>query len=840
MRKVKNQACISNIARKSMLENKKRNVILLIAIMLTTVMLTTLFTVGSSIMKSIEISTMYQVGTNCHAGFKFLTQEEYDELATDTKISDLSYNIIVGNSESEELREDYTEIRYAEAECAKHSYSYPDTGKLPEKYNEIATCTAVLDDFGLPHELGQKIQLKMSNGMKFYEGEFVVCGIWEKPASTVTNQIYVSKAFQEEFSPVWKDRKDYDQAMNKNSYCGSINPSFNFPTAFNLSGQMEQLKERHGFGDEINDGINWAYSTSEIDFTSVMIVGIILGMIVISGYLIIHNIFLIAVITDIHYYGLLKTVGTTNRQLKKIVLQQAAILSSVAIPAGLIAGFVTSYFVFPLIVTSLTVDKCEITPNIWVFLACGLFAWFTVRISCVKSCRFIRKISPVEAVRYVDASAGKLGKSRKSKKVTIRSMAWENIKRNRHRTVAVVLSMALSIVMINVTVSLVSSMDEEKYISDYANADFTVADASVMNRYALGQGTEGVNFRDMERMSSFSGVESSGAIYMSESLQSLDGLPYERFLELYEEHPDWFIYDMSEKKYYDEIVYDNKAIDSHIYGVDKIVFDKMDMDTKSVDWEKFNSGKYAIVSSPVESDGNDSKYAYYQAGDKLALTLPDGSSREYEVIGNGDVSYSMGPGHSHGMDINITISSSEYKDLFPKSKGALKYFMNVEDTDLEAAEEFVSDYCDNISTTLSYTSRETYLKDFQKKIDMFLIVGGALSAMLALIGILNLINLTYTSIQERMQELKMLGAIGMTKKQIRSTLSYEGIFLGILTFAIVFSFGQLLNYIIVCMVAGQMIVFRYQYVVWPMLACVPVFMIIAATIPIIIVKKGKL
>ena len=62
-----------------MLANKKRNIILLIAIVLTTVMLTTLFTVGSSIMKSMEISTTYQVGTSYHAGFKFLTQEEYDE-----------------------------------------------------------------------------------------------------------------------------------------------------------------------------------------------------------------------------------------------------------------------------------------------------------------------------------------------------------------------------------------------------------------------------------------------------------------------------------------------------------------------------------------------------------------------------------------------------------------------------------------------------------------------------------------------------------------------------------------------------------------------------------------
>ena len=111
MRKVDNHRCITNISKKSMLANKKRNGILLAAIILTTVMLTTLFTVVNSLIKSYETSTCYQVGTSSHAGFKFMTQKEYDELATDKKIHNLSYNVIIGNLLNEELKKDYTEIR---------------------------------------------------------------------------------------------------------------------------------------------------------------------------------------------------------------------------------------------------------------------------------------------------------------------------------------------------------------------------------------------------------------------------------------------------------------------------------------------------------------------------------------------------------------------------------------------------------------------------------------------------------------------------------------------------------------------------------------------------------
>lgn len=834
MYKVKNDKCLSVISKKSMLANKKRNVILLIAIALTTIMLSTLFTVGSSVMKSIEISTTYQVGTSAHAGFKFLTKEEYDELATDNHIFNLSYNILVAESENDELYKDYTEIRYSEDVAARHGYSYPTSGKMPEKYNEIATCTTVLDDFGLSHEAGQVIHLKMSNGEHEYEGDFIVSGIWEKPASTMINQIYVSKAFQEDFAPVWKNRDDYKKAMSENLFYGSINPSFNFMTSFNISGQMAKLKARHGFGDEINDGVNWAYTTSEIDFTTVSTAAIIMLMIVLSGYLIIHNIFLIAVTSNVHYYGLLKTIGTTDKQLKKIVINQALGLSIIAIPVGLILGFVTSFFAFPLIVANIAVQDCRIIPNVWVFVACALFSWITVRVSCIKPCKFIRKISPIEAVKFTDATTGKLSKNRKSKNVSTLSMAWENLKRNKNRMVAVILSLALSVVMINVTVSIVACMDPEKFISNYAGSDFAIADAASFNPAIFQDVYDGVNFDDINAISANINSTDAGAIFMAESLQCFDGIPYERLVENYEEHTERFVYSTEDKPYYDQLVYDNKNINSHIYGVSQIVFDKMDMDTKGVDWEKFNSGKYAIVSSSIETGGDDSEYAFYQTGDKISITLPDGSSEEYEVIGNGDVSYAMGPQHGHGLDVYITIPETEYLSLFPETQGALKYFINVNDDELGFAESYFSDYCNSVNTKLDYTSRETYLKEFQETITLFLVIGGALSGIVALIGILNLVNLTYTSIHERMQELRVLNAIGMTKKQIMSMVSYEGMLRVVIAFAVVLSLGQLLNYAIVYLMAGEMIMFSYRYVVWPMLACIPVYMLIAAVIPKIV------
>ena len=454
-----------------------------------------------------------------------------------------------------------------------------------------------------------------------------------------------------------------------------------------------------------------------------------------------------------------------------------------------------------------------------------------------KPCRIIRKISPVEAVKFSDCPVEKLSKHKKAKGVTPFSMAWENLKRNKKRTTAVLLSMVLSVLMINVTVSIVSCFDEDKYISMFAGSDFSIADATLYNLSAIDKNLEGVSAQDMEAHRAMDGVTESGAIYMEESEQKLEGDAWERMKKIYEEHTDWYVQSPDEKEWWDSCVYDRKEISSHLYGVDELIFHALELETDKVDWNTFCSGDYAIVSSMLDSDGNDADLALYQVGEKIPVQLPDGSTKEYEVIGIGDVPYVMGPMHSHGMDIYITIPAAEYLKVVPQAKGALQFMINVEKEYLEADEAYVEQYCNVTNQKLDFKSRKMYLQEFKDMVNMFLIVGGALSAILALIGILNFINLTYTSIHERKQELKILWSVGMTKKQIASMLSFEGMLRMGLAFVLVLTVGQLLNYYVVYAIAGGMIMFTSHYVIWPMLVCIPVFGVIAALIPRSMVKK---
>lgn len=113
----------------------------------------------------------------------------------------------------------------------------------------------------------------------------------------------------------------------------------------------------------------------------------------------------------------------------------------------------------------------------------------------------------------------------------------------------------------------------------------------------------------------------------------------------------------------------------------------------------------------------------------------------------------------------------------------------------------------------------------------FLTVGLALSFILALIALLNFINAVITSIQSRKNELAILQSVGMTGKQLKSMLIWEGVLYVMISLALALTAGTLLTYLLVKAITSQMWMFTYHFIIWPQLAAVPVTLIFAWLIP---------
>lgn len=119
---------------------------------------------------------------------------------------------------------------------------------------------------------------------------------------------------------------------------------------------------------------------------------------------------------------------------------------------------------------------------------------------------------------------------------------------------------------------------------------------------------------------------------------------------------------------------------------------------------------------------------------------------------------------------------------------------------------------------------------------MYALAGGFLSFILALIGILNFVNVTITSILSRKKELATLEAIGMTGQQQKKMLQFEGLLYAVLTLLVTCTVGMAVGYVIVNAVAGQMAIFTWHFRILPVLLCTPVLLLISVIVPILSYK----
>lgn len=825
MIRVSNQKAVRTIAKKSLRSSRTRNIVAICAIALTAIMFTALFTIGGSMVTSIQRTTMQQVGTESHGGYKFLTQEQYDKVAADKKVKDISYDIIIASAENKELNKTDTEIRYSEPKSAEWSFCTPTTGTLPKKKYDIATDTAVLDALGVPHKLGETVTLTFSSHGRKYTQDFTLCGFWKGSIALGVSEAFVSREYCNQVAPVIKTPL-YESGSS--DYSGTINASLWFSTPWNIDKQMSDLSKRCGFDKRVNEGVNWAYATSTVDSTTLVLLVGILALIILSGYLIIYNVFQISVSRDIRFYGLLKTIGTTGRQLKTIVRRQAFTLCIAGIPIGLAVGYFLGMQLMPAIV-KITVlsDSLVISTDPVIFIGSALFALLTVLISCIKPCRMAARVSPVEAVRWTGVVTKTKDGGRKSRRVSPLSMAWASVRRDRKKAVLVVLSLTLSLVILNGTYLTINGFDMNEYVKNSIVTDFSMTDTSITNEMANTKDLNGVSRKTIEKVSELPGLESSGSIWATSSYHKLSAKALARTKKIVKDNPDklpspYADTDISYMKKYGTIF-------DFIYGIDDSLLDTMEMGkNQKLDKEKFATGNY-VIASAFCSDGTN---PYYKQGDKVTIKFKNGREKTYTVLAIGDIPYAMSQQYSGMLDIRFTLPAKEYNAM-TGTTGALSIGFNVDDAHTAEAEKWCENYTNGEGSSLSYQSRGMFEKEFAGLKMTFGLVGGALSLILGLIGILNFANVIITSVAMRKRELAILQSIGMTRRQMIRMLTDEGLIYAALTALFASTVGSAACWAGMKLLTSQMWFFKWHLTVLPLLVCVPLMAVIAVLIPYI-------
>ena len=121
----------------------------------------------------------------------------------------------------------------------------------------------------------------------------------------------------------------YSSSTNSKTY------SIKYKDSNNLGQQNKKLAKKLKLSE--TQEIKTTLRESKQSVTTLILgIGMFLAIILISGGLLIYNVLYISIANDIRFYGLLKALGTTKRQLRKIIFNQSILLSVIGIPIGLI------------------------------------------------------------------------------------------------------------------------------------------------------------------------------------------------------------------------------------------------------------------------------------------------------------------------------------------------------------------------------------------------------------------------------------------------------------------------------------------------------------------------
>lgn len=818
---------ISIIGQRTFRKNRGRNLAAVSAIILTTLMFTTLFVLSSSMRENMIEMTFKQTGYDAEVSFKSITEEEADKIASHPDVAQVGNSIVAGILEDQRIAGRQVEVRWADESYAEHSFALPVTGRMPEREDEIALDTLVLDRLGAPHELGTQITVRWMRDFVSKEKEtstFTLCGFWEANES-----IYASMA--------WVDREFAEKAAGA---AGIRMAQVSLYSDKKIESTMNRILAQLGL-EHLEYGVNLAYSSEMNRMAAQENLPMYLGMalVFVAGYLIIYNIFQISVTADVQFYGKMKTLGVTRRQLKKLIYGQAGRLCAMGIPVGLLLGYLLGRVLVPSLI-SFQEGKVSTSPA--VFVGSALFSGLTVLVSCMRPARMAGRVSPVEALRCSDVE--RIGARRKKRQTnaSLYALAWSNLGRNRKRTVTVICSLTLGLTLMSCFYAKNAAFDMEKYLEGLTIADYQIDEASSED-YVRGYDPQGGTLEEelVRLIESIDGLEALGHLYSHETQVQLEEQTIANIEGFYTEDvcDSWASYDAAGVEAMRHALEQRQA-GAVIYGIDGIPLEvysgEIYWENGSFDEELFATGEYVLAIGPGMEPGlQEQAMPTVSVGDSVNL-----EGREYTVMAvlNNLPPVTEGACESveeGRFDLKFIMPAGVFRERWPENT-IRKLYCNVSDEKMDEAREIIDGYFSSHGLTLPVTSRKSMAEQYEREMRSGAVMGNAVSIVITLIGLLNYVNSMITAIISRKKEFAMIQSVGMTKKQLCKLLVYEGLNYAGLTIIVTYILSALAVSIGVrAMVAGGFTTFRFT--LFPLVLCTPFLIGFALWIPYLCFKN---
>lgn len=708
-------------------------------------------------------------------------------------------------------------------------------GDIPKNENEIVISNHVITNGGLDYKVGDIVTF--TYGSRNIDGNITLANSELVDGEFLTN----------EGTHTYKivgivDRSNFESysasgytafTVDVNSDNGNVNLYVMFNKNKNIIKQSEELAKELNYNGDINYNSTLLALYGESTYGNVMssiggMMIIMLSLVSIGCIIVIYNSFAISVMERKREFGLLSSIGATKKQIKKSVFYEALVVGVIGIILGILGAYIGIGCVI-LIINNLISDMLEyklyLVTNYLFIIIPVIFMIIVIGVSAFIPSRRASKVSPIEAIRQNDDIKINKKKIRTSKLVLKLfgiegEIALKNIKRNKKKYRVTIVSLFISIVLfisfssyMNYTLNTASSvMGEVPY--DYRISYF----GDDNNKEALDKINEIVKSSDVKEYVSYSVGNLSiigdytysdeyldfyKSAYGENGIKALNNLKYQSIYIL-------VLDDNSYNKY------------KNLIGLDKdsvILLNKF----KGVSYGNNKRVNYDI---PVINSGDINIKICNFDDDEENVDTTKYCNKNIDNIFVTNKSFDLIEEFSYMDDFKLIVNKKLYDSISDGGADFTQFNIISDNTNnIDKLTKELDKY-----NNVNYINIKESMKQTNNLILVVKILMYGFISLVTLIGVTSVFNTISTSMALRKREFAVLRSIGLTRGGFNKMLFFESLFFGMksLIFALPVSIGVtiLIHYSLADMVSISTIIIPWKAII---ISIVSVFIIVLLT-----------
>lgn len=831
------------LVRREFQFHKGRSILLMTAIALVSMLCTFSFALGFMTRDGLLYSYQVQYGSASHILYYGLNSVQALSVAGHADVKKTVRLQAIGLLSDDMMEYRSVKLAAVDADWAAATQSVPTYGRMPEADDEIALDELTLQSLAIPRKEGTEVELVWTSaGGEKHVDTFRLCGWWNDVMGYTETCAWITPDAADRLCPDTPDQVILGVTLYRPR---------------DLDKQAQNLLDELGIGN-VPYTTNLAYNIARMKRASQKAVPyhVINIAVAVCGILMVYNIMCISAAQNVKFYGRLKSLGMSPRQMRRFLSGQAAYLCLPAIPLGWLSGFALYAAVAPhVLIGTNGKNPALLFFSLSPFVCSGLLTWFSTLTACIFPARLVSRISPAEAMKAVDPGKesplhdgrvgaenhkykrGYHGRTGRRRRDTVPLMALSGLKRNKGKSVLAAASMLLALTLLCGFWTQYVSTDEEKYLEDITYSDYLIADASAGSSFQrYNPASHSITPEFMKALAGHEAVTAIGTLRTMEVPMHADregsALIVENFegknaegvvrKEVMADSPDWVA---GYEKFRETGDYTGIAS-----GVDGLALTVALAEGEYVDGaydaERFETGDYVVAAGASTTS--------------FISTPPVGSrveigGRTFEIMASVSYKGSMIAGadsREAAFNVSYYMPVRTFEELFPDS-GIRNVLVNIDYNSQDEFEDFLAEMTRD--SGIAVTMRSDWQWDFQNALFHNYLIPMFVGAVLLLIGILNFGNAMVTGVLVRKREIAVYESLGMTRSQIYRLFAGEGLLYGgILTVFLVPSVAALTwiwsRWWAAYSPSAWCVTWRYSLL--PMWVTLPLLLIIALVIPL--------